>query len=221
MKNINKQKGAEYLLGELGNIDDRFIAEAENYRPARPAVRRFVIMAAAAAAVFVLMLAMIPVLMMGRDKNGEANVTSYIYDSGTAIETEYSIAYPPTTLDELLEKSQDTVDYVTEDEDEINLFDGEAKLIWQYDGDRDYCIVPISTVDCGILLNQVGDGKDVGETSPEAGCRFWIAPGDGTVLTPYLKDSGGNVGYGELFGYAAEIEPDTRFVYNVLWLISN
>ena len=41
----------------------------------------------------------------------------------------------------------------------------------------------------------------------DAAVSVWINYGDGRVVTPYLKDTEGNVGYGTLFDYEPEIVP--------------
>ena len=41
---------------------------------------------------------------------------------------------------------------------------------------------------------------------------MWIVYEDGRVVSPYLKHTQGNVSYGSLFDYSAEVEPNAALV---------
>lgn len=217
MKNEKKHRSAEYLFDELGLIDEKLIAEAENYRSARSINKRNIIAVVAAAAVFLLMFTMLPPLILGNLKNSNDGIDT----DDTVCQTDSSQKDYRSSLGEALLYSQDELEVSLKDEDEIDLFDGDAKLIWQYDGEDEFSVVTISSAECTLLLSQAGSGKEVSEGSYDVICRFWITPGDGSVMTPYLKGSAGNIGHGELFGYSPEIEPAENFINSVLWFISN
>ncbi|MBO5415791.1 MAG: hypothetical protein J6A83_04100 [Clostridia bacterium] len=206
-------RAAEYLFDELGLISDSFVAEAMPTGVAakrrRTSLRRAVSAIAAAAVLLTLAIGVFAIGFM-RDKN-EAE------DGVTELEAE--------SLEELLVGAQSggAVTYCAEAES-VGLFDGQTKLIWQSGNDGAYYSVTLSGTEDKAKLSQALRSTYGNPThAPEdydAGIYVWISYGDGTVVTPYLKGTEGNVGYGELFGYSPEIIPSEEFTELARDLIS-
>ncbi len=88
-----------------------------------------------------------------------------------------------------------------------------ARLAWQYEGeDTVYLSRRLTKNEVNKLtaLSQNGNALPVGEESTLP-CKLWILLGDGTVITPYLKSSYGNIGAATLFDYSAELIPSDEF----------
>ena len=62
-------------------------------------------------------------------------------------------------------------------------------------------------------------GEKIDRDENNVSVRVWIACGDGSVVSPYLTSSKGNTGYGSLFEYDPEIEPDEKFISYIETLI--
>ena len=61
------------------------------------------------------------------------------------------------------------------------------------------------------MTREIPKGTPVGESPQALSYRVWIVMGDGSVVTPHLKPSDGNVGSAELFDYNAELIPSQAF----------
>ena len=95
------------------------------------------------------------------------------------------------------------------DASEIDFFNG-AYLIWQSKSGG-YCLKKLPDYSLRRLTSNIG-GMAVGDDEEiTLGTKVWISCGDGTVISPYLKASAGNIGYGELFNYEPEIIPSKSF----------
>lgn len=184
---------AEFLFDEMGLIDDRIICEAAAFSPA-PAKKRFLPLkiAFAAALSTVLTFALVAVLFAGIRKRIIPSIVSS-YDPLTTALGEY--------------RNFDGYDVVATAE-QIDLFDGTAKLIWQYSDQSSYCVLDLKAGQMSDIQRNLGYGKDFSGES-KVGCQVWIADGDGATVSPYLKKSDGNVGYGTLISYSPEIVPSS------------
>ncbi|MBQ7383870.1 MAG: hypothetical protein IJV72_03660 [Clostridia bacterium] len=210
----DRMKAAEYLFDELGLISDSIVAEAMLVSiPAagrkKISLRRAVSAIAAAAVIITLSLGVFAVGLM-RDKN-EAE------DGVTELEAQ--------SLEELLVGAQSGgVVRVHSSAEAVGLFDGQTKLIWQSESDGEYYSLTLTRNDDvarlnGALRNTYAEAKSV-ESGEVPDIRVWISYGDGKVVSPYLKKSEGNVGYGELFGYSPEILPSEELTELTRDLIS-
>ena len=97
----------------------------------------------------------------------------------------------------------DTVEH----REDIDLFDG-AKIIWQKEGGGEYRVLVVDKDDVSTLKSLTAPSETAVDAEVREISRLWISFGDGTVVTPYLKKSPGNVGYGELFDYEPEVYPE-------------
>lgn len=227
---MDKKEKAERLLDSIGNIDDSLLDEAIGYKPVRRFnFHQFGLMAACIALVFVIAVAM-PVLrnmsevgnsdgifegnggnVVGRPEGSEENSGGVVEnpdkhpENNTEVERGALDAYMSDVRGSSLDNctvypSAESLTYT-----------GNASLVWQYaDGDEVY-VATLSSTQLDELMGAMGSGKEVGEVSPELSCYVWIVDGQGTVVSPYLKDGAGNEGC-VVFDYEAEIIPDEEFV---------
>lgn len=195
MKEMKRIK-AEYLLLEIGEIDDALVHDAENYHPERSSRPRLLLIAAAFVLVFALVIGT-PLIsrLVSPKAEGEGDIDLQVY-----------------SLDALISES-DTAKYsFVSTSADLPYFDGGAHVVWQTEGSDGYYVSDtLSKRELSELSASIGKGESVGDTSPELECKVWILYGDGRVVTPYLKTSSGNVS-SEVFDYEAEIIPTDSFV---------
>ena len=100
-----------------------------------------------------------------------------------------------------------------------DLFDGEPRLIWET-ADGQLYGVTLSAAELDHLDRESGRGDKIGDLSLEAEVKVWISYGNGLVISPYLEDTPGNVGYGELFDYLPEIIPSSAVTGRIQTIIA-
>ncbi len=209
----DKLKKAEYLLDEIGEIDDDILAEAISYRPARRAPR-FALIAACITLSIVLILSSAVVLskvssglngIFDSDRNNSQNNTPPMSDGA------------PVSLDTVMISAKDKGHTVLSSESEIPYRDGNAYIVWQYVGEIEYYVSSLTNAQLAELEKKLG-GDEVGQTSPELECMVWMVTDNGEVISPYLKDTYGNRGI-SVFDYCAEIYPTQDFINYVSAII--
>lgn len=226
---MDKKEKAERLLDSIGNIDDSLLDEAIGYKSARRFnFHQFGLMAACIALVFVIAVTM-PMLRnmsdlgnLGGD-SGESNGGVVERPEGTEENSGGVVENPNDNqqgdsqvgndaLGAYMLSVRESLDgYTVYPSVESLTYTGKTSLVWQYaDGDEIY-VASLSSSQIDELKGAMGSGEEVGETSPELSCYVWIVDGQGTVVSPYLKDSAGNEGC-FIFDYEAEIIPDEEFV---------
>ncbi len=208
-----KRKKALYLLREIGNIDDRLVQEALLYRAGR-ASPRVLLVAACIAMSLLLVLGTFAVSMMSRkgEDSDAPQGGAPMQDHTQRVEA----------LDEMLVSSRDSIAYTTvTSQSELEFFDGKAYVVWQYADSTGYCVSrALTAAEADALIRSAEGGSDVGINSPDPQCRVWILLGDGTVISPYLKSSAGNVGIGTLFDYDPELIPSQSFTSRLSDILS-
>ena len=203
-----KQQKAEFLLSEIGNIDDVFVAEPLEVK-APSAVRRrraWLISLSAAAAAACLAL------------------VSVLWFRAFLLPLISQFTSRPETKDSMIEALQSITPSATvSDPSELDFF-GEPCLVWQLEEGGEYNVVTLTGTQSEHLSYMSGGG-DVysytvysGELTPAG---VWILAGDGTAVSPYLEPSGGNVGYNELMEYSPEIIPQGSYAEYVSRLGGN
>lgn len=197
---FHKHKKAAFLFSEMGGIDDYLLQEALIYRPVQKRTSRLLIMAAC--------LAMSVVLVLGGVVIG--NLAGIKNDAPPA--NEDLLPTPADdSLDGFLAAHGNELAYVALDTaEEVDLFAAPA-VVWQ-SAESDELLIsrPLTDRELQRLVDRAKGGTAVGEVSPAQSYRVWILSGDGTVTSPYLKPSAGNVGT-ELFDYEAEVIPSSAF----------
>ncbi len=208
----DKLKKAEYLLDEIGEIDDDLLAEAMAYRPARRAPR-FVLIAACIALSIVFVIS--SSVMLNRVFLKMNNIfDNSVNNSPNAAPPENS---GPLSLDDVLTDARNKGHTKLSSEGEIPYRDGGAYIVWQYVGEDEYYVSSLTSAELTALEKKLG-GEEVGQNSPELECMVWIVTGDGAVISPYLKDTYGNIGI-SVFDYCAEIYPTQDFINYVSAII--
>lgn len=188
-------KQAEALFCAIGTIDDEIVAAAQspNFVRRRALWRNGVIAAVAACVA----------LAIGVGALG-AGMLASLFGGADKVQDE------PLTLDAVLQGATDNDSVMRLDEDDIDLFSGKTSLIWQNGGEGDYCVVELkSDYDASRLKRELYyQTEEVNAEEAKAiNCRVWVSFGDGTVVSPHLKHSAGNIGYGKLFDYDPELMP--------------
>lgn len=213
---MDKKEKAERLLDSIGNIDDNLLEEAIGYKSARRYnLHQLGLMAACIALVFVIAIAMPILRNMSMVGDSDGNIEQ---SGGDVVERpeeskENDGEVERVSLDAYMSDVRGaSLDNCTVYPSAESLtYTGNASLVWQYaDGDEVY-VATLSSTQLGELQKAMGSGKEVGESSPELDCYVWIVDGQGTVVSPYLKEGAGNEGC-VIFGYEAEIIPDEEFV---------
>ena len=194
--NRNKMNKAAFLFDEIGNVGDLYLQEALTYRKKRVNLRPWI---AAAACLLVV------VLVGGL-------LRSPVLDNILGGEKAEPETQAPVTLDAFLDANRATLNCTEVQENEID-YCGSTYLILQYEGDEAfYRSRNLTEREVDRILGLLGKGDEVGTSSPALLCRVWLVCEDGTVLSPYLKNTDGNKGHAVLFDYEAEILPSSSLI---------
>lgn len=195
----NKRRKAAFLLDEIGNVSDVYLQEALSYKKERFYARPWV---AAVACILAVVLV------------GGGLINSPLMDNifGVFDKAETPNEEAPATLDSFLSENRGALTCTAVSEDELNYF-GSTYLVLQYEGDETlYRSRDLTSREVEKMLDLMGQGASVGEASPTLLCRVWLVCEDGTVLSPYLKNTAGNKGLAVLFDYEAEILPSSSLI---------
>ena len=195
------------LFDAIGELDPRLVDGALKYKRSGIRSRRiFTVLVAACVAFSILIVGSVG-LMISNQKN-DVNA-----DSGNLPNN--SITSESSDVAEILKgsTSHSTVD-------SFEMLTGQSTLVWQESGESSYKFLTIGNKACDKLVSLVknSNGERVDETYVED-VKVWIVCADGSVISPYLSYSAGNVGYGELFEYDPEIEPDENFIEEIKKII--
>lgn len=195
----NKMKKAAFLLDEIGNVSDVYLQEALAYKKSRWNARPWI---AAVACILAVVIVGGGLLSSPLLKN--------VFDGSN--KAEQPQAATPATLDSFLSANRETLSYTKIDADEVNYF-GSTYLVLQYEGDETlYRSRNLTSREVERINELLGKGDSVGANSPDLLCRVWLVCEDGTVLSPYLKNTDGNKGHAVLFDYEAEILPSSSLI---------
>lgn len=195
----NKRRKAAFLLDEVGNVSDVYLQEALSYKKERFYARPWV---AAVACILAVVLV------------GGGLLNSPLMDNifGAFDKAENPEIEAPATLDSFLSANRGALNCTAVSENELDYF-GSTYLVLQYEGDEMlYRSRNLTSREVDRILGMVGQGASVGEASPALLCRVWLVCEDGTVLSPYLKNTDGNKGLAVLFDYEAEILPSSSLI---------
>lgn len=203
-----KEEKAYMLFDAIGDIDGAIAEQALSYQGRRSSRPKFALLLAACLCMAIVFTSVVS-LVMNRSKDSEFLPDSAPPSNGSPSMNESDNANISELEAFLLSKGAAYEEVRAED---IDLFSGNVLLIWQNSEDEGYRVVTVSDHDASKLI---GTAKTSGEKlqqgkSPE--CRVWISYGDGTVISPYLNSSNGNVGYGEIFTYDPEKIPSQSFI---------
>ena len=197
--NHNKMKKAAFLLDEIGNVSDVYLQEALAYKKERRNARPWI-----AAVACILAVALVG---GGLLNSPLFNNLFNVFDKADAPE-----ASTPATLDNFLSDHRNTLQCTATSKGELDYF-GSTYLVLQYEGDETLLRSRnLTKNEVSRIHNLLGKGESVGASSPDLLCRVWLVCEDGTVLSPYLKNTDGNKGHAVLFDYEAEILPSSDLI---------
>ena len=206
----------EYLIDELGRIEDRFVDEAMTYeKPARKGHRVSKSLVLIAAVVMMLVLSLTIIADLGDKKSKPQND----YDS----ENVPSYTSNDRLYTNLLAIDVQSLGAIRVESDVSELLYGKTpRLIWTFGDGVYYSVTLRNSADKeiidGYLKNDVSIKADPNDEFSDF--RFWIAYGDGKCTTPYLENNGGRDSYGALSDYLPEIYPSDAFARFIGSLIS-
>ena len=223
----DKERKSEYLLDEIGGIDESFLVEAESYRKKRSSKWLKPLVAVACACVFVIgVMVSVPRL----DKNVSAESVN---TQSPSLKGDKDNAY----LEAATEAGPEMTEAGAEQEPEVSRFgfdallssqgggytiygsfadvqreQGKTYILWQsVEGGRLFMSRALDEDEAEAISNMVGLGQPVGVESPVLEFNVWILRGDGSIISPYLIGSEGNIG-SALFDYEAEILPEDELI---------
>jgi hypothetical protein len=201
----SRTEKTEYLLREIGEIDDKLLAEASSYRPVRRQNFRYGLIAAVLAFAFV-MVVIRPVVGIYSDLSGE-NEAADMNESGELF----------GALDAVL--SAET-NYIT-NSFALNRLShtGAPRLVWENKESGEVSVCYLSVEELSRIRDNMGKGKAVEENAAELTCNVWVVDEYGRVTTPYLKASAGNEGC-DLFAYEPEIIPTEDLIQCISDILS-
>lgn len=182
---------ALYLLSEISGIDERFINEAECYT--RHKRLRWTSLRTAAAVILCFTVILCYKIL---SPNVSRKPSSQ------------------TTLSMVLASYTDKATVT----DANGLTLDEGTLIWSID-DR-YYSVRLDSDSTEDIVSFIGNGISVENGSEDSGIRVWFCIDNGITVSPELKASNGNMGYGGIFDYSPEIIPSAILIDRIDMLLS-
>lgn len=202
----DRKRQANHLLDEIGQIDDRYLVEAMNWRASGTAPRKKPIrmLLAAASLTLVLVLAFSATVSMFNRRKADGDAPP------EGIE--------PPTLSDLLQNCTESGNFTPISADGPDFFDGEVRVAVKNVSTGELFVSRALTEDEQTGLEQEFKRKGT-PVSPDADTadefRVWVMLGDGSVVTPCLTRSAGNIGIADFFDYGIEREP-TQIFMNLL-----
>ena len=220
--NEQRSKSAERLYDAIGGIDDKLIHDAATPKKAREYAKarsRHRITQVAVACLFCLVVTVIVRLpVIHNDTKEPTDTTPDTHSNSLHDKTE---SY--TTLESMLEGASSSHQIEQVKLEDIDLLDKTAKLIWLYEGEDEYNVTIISKKSALDTIKAQLDHPATQlsrENSESVEVKVWLSYGDGTVVSPYLKHTRGNTGYGTLFDYSAEVEPSEKLTSTIHKLLN-
>ena len=212
----DKHKHAERLFDVIGMIDDSIIAECQEpnvsaYKRLGTSLRfrRFVSVCVSLA---VICASLSAVLVISKLSNKKADTAPNDNDKGDGGVSDQNYEYRfDTTLKNAVSSSNTERCSLNE----INFFDGEINLIWTDENTDGYYVLTLEESQEYIEESLKKGYSQMSANTSESesiGYTVWISYGNGKVVSPELKFSKGNVGYGELFEYSPEVVPGENLV---------
>lgn len=184
------------LYDEIGGVSERYLQQAASYRARRKSPAwRIALIAAVLTLVGALLLCTIA-----------ASVTIGVLVGILRESEEPTPPAPMEQMEQVMQEAQQKRSPRSADEVEAVLF-YQPMLIWSEQGSDAYYTVRLTDAECEELVNLMQSSRRPHtEQSKEPKYRIWLSFGDGVVVSPYLKNTAGNAGHGEVFDYDPELE---------------
>ena len=213
--NLNKKQKAAFLLGEIGYISDLYVQEAMTYQRKRVNLRPLMTIAACILVVLLVGGGLLTSPLMdnifGGFNKAESPEAGNPEAENPAMNPSQTTK-PTVALDSYLSENRAKLNCTSLSADEVTYF-GATYLLLQYRGDETlWRSRNLTEGEVNRIFALMGNGNDAGASSPELLCRVWLVCEDGTVLSPYLKNTDGNKGFAMLFDYEAEILPSSSLI---------
>lgn len=198
------------LYQAIGEIDDSTLAGALKYKKKSTSkvLRPFILIAACLSLVFVLIIGSLAFGIAAII----SKLPSILPPSGSDINDSAPSDAPNKVYDSLSSILINASDEMyASNASEIDLFSDQAYIIWKTDESDTVYRKELSKNRLQNLRSPISSttSKNNNDTSE---ISVWIAYGNGTVVSPYLTESYGNIGYGQLFDYSEEVEPSKELV---------
>lgn len=192
------------LYEEIGGVDERYLQEAAGYRARKKApVWRAVLIAAA------LMMACVVLLTAVSAGVAIGAILDALRQEPDSPSHPVEDSQDLTPLEQMELTMQTAEEYLLQHSaDELALFDESPRLIWNEQGSDAYYSVYLSERELDTLLGLMQSKRRTEYTadSEQPQYNVWLSFGNGVVVSPYLKNTPGNTGHGEVFDYDPELE---------------
>ena len=196
---MNKKEKASILFGKMELIDDKYLAEAESYVPARAVMRRKLTVAFALAACMSLFIVLgIGSMLMRGVQSNKSDAPQYEPENAPVVITISSVLADNSLPSREVDVSS------------LDLFDGVPRIIWQDTESGEYYQAEISASEQSDLKIANLSAQNVSDTVSTY--RIWFVSPTGEVTSPELKESAGNTSIGALFTYDPELELTDAFI---------
>ena len=227
--NQSKEIRASHLFDAIGDIEDRYIAEAEMpYSPQRRYGRLLARLLPAALCLTVLAGVSVS-LVTGRVKQADSALTESMMED--------RLAYAATTLDDgdagsagssaltsnsispslRLSKLLESAEASPTDKSGVTLDDGIPKLVWQVTGEDKYYARALTEEQLNALTEEMARKTGATLVAPATvSLRIWIVTAEGAVLTPHSTEPP----RAELFDYEPSVEPSAALVEQIEKILS-
>ena len=199
----SRREKAEYLLCEIGEIDDKLLAEASAYRPVRRQNFRYGMIAAVLLFAFVMVVAR-PLVGIYSDLSGENEVANDLPDRFVELDSILSAETDYITNSFALNRLSHT---------------GAPRLVWENKESGEVSVCYLTVDELSQIRENMGKGSAVEENATSLTCNVWVVDEYGKVTTPYLKASAGNEGC-DLFDYDPEIIPSEELIQCISDILS-
>ena len=196
---MKREEKAEFLLMEMGDIDDELLCESSGYglhvlkkKQNRNRTIRISLIAAAASLLFsVLVLTALGNLKFPAGSSFAPTVTDDAQDSGAPVR---------------VDSDQEARELMFSGSPVIFLESENRLFAQKIDGASFERLTALAAAQETAYTGVSGDAREQ---------KIWFCDGNGSVITPYLRYSFGNVAFGTLFNYERELTLD-RELANLL-----
>lgn len=210
--NNRKFEKALYLFDEIGLIDDELIQSAEHFN--KKLKRNNLVIFQRLAVACILMISSISIMFF--------SFQIYIFNKKKDSEN------IPQLQEVLLDFRQSSVPieqiyqngYTIKKQENVDFFDRKVKFIWQYPDEQTlYVITFENQYLANKLTSEINKPKNY-KSGYTQECYVWVSLGNGEIISPFLKNSQGNVAYGELFEYQYEVLPSPALAELIAEILS-
>ena len=224
MNQEQRYRRAARLFDAIGDIDDRYIAEAEAPYASKKASgilwKRLLPVALSLTVVVGGAYLALTRGMLANKSAPEAADRDFMADNANDAEEGGPLedtSASTVSLHRLLASIRDRIDVPAYDGASSELWDGTSYLIWKYENEALYRRIPLSEEQESALVAEISRGTGTALTE-SVSIRVWIVEANGTVLTPYLSDGGAQ--QGTLFDYTPEVNPSTALTQIIIHLLT-